>query len=79
MEISSGTKGSGIELKFVDYKKKRVLYQAHVPILNIRYDNDACGPYLDWQWQENMFNANGNDVAPGIRICNTPATTILDY
>ncbi len=75
---SSGTKGSGVELKFVDYKKKRVLYQAHVPILNIRYDNDACGPYRDWQYSEGMFNANGNDVVPGIRICNTPATTILD-
>ena len=75
---SSGTKGSGVELKFVDYKKKRVLYQAHVPILNIRYDNDACGPYRDWQYQEGMFNANGNDVAPGVRLCITPATTILD-
>jgi hypothetical protein len=75
---SSGTKGSGIELKFVDYKKKRVLYQAHVPILNIRYDNDACGPYRDWQYSEGAFNANGTDVAPGIRLCNSPATTILD-
>lgn len=75
---SSGTKSSGVELKYVDYKKKRVLYQAHVPILNVRYDNDACGPFRDWQYQENMFNANGNDVAPGIRVCNVPATTILD-
>jgi Copper amine oxidase, enzyme domain len=75
---SSGTKGSGVELKFVNYKKKRVLYQAHVPILNVRYDNDACGPYRDWQWQESMFTANGVDKAPGIRICPTPAQTILD-
>lgn len=75
---SSGTKGSGVELKYVDYKTKRVLYQAHVPILNIRYDNDACGPYRDWQYSEGMFNANGNDVAPGIRLCNGPVTTILD-
>jgi hypothetical protein len=75
---SSGIKGSGIELKYVDYKKKRVLYQAHVPILNVRYDNDACGPFRDWQWEEGMFNANGNDIAPGIRLCNTPATTVFD-
>ena len=75
---SSGTKGSGIELKYVDYKRKRVLYQGHVPILNVRYDNDACGPYRDWQYQEDMFEANGNDVAPGIRICTSPAKTVLD-
>ena len=75
---SSGTKSSGIELKYVDYKGKRVLYQGHVPILNVRYDQDLCGPYRDWQYEEDMFEANGNDVAPGIRICTSPAKTILD-
>jgi len=75
---SSGTKGSGIEIKYVDFKKKRVLYQGHVPILNVRYDEDKCGPFRDWQYAESMFEANGTDVAPGIRLCNTPAKTILD-
>ncbi len=75
---SSGTKGSGVELKYVNYKKKRVLYQAHVPILNVLYDHEACGPYRDWQWEESMFSATGTDKAPGIRICPTPAQTILD-
>jgi hypothetical protein len=31
---SSGTRGSGVELRYLDYKGKRVLYRAHVPILN---------------------------------------------
>ena len=75
---SSGTRSSGVELRYVDYRGKRVLYRAHVPILNVRYDNDACGPYRDWQWQEGMIQANGVDVAPGFRLCNAPATTILD-
>ena len=75
---SSGTRSSGVELRYVDYRGKRVLYRAHVPILNVRYDNDACGPYRDWQWQEGMIQANGVDVAPGFRLCNSPATTILD-
>ena len=75
---SSGTNGSGIELRFVDYRGKRVLYRAHVPILNVRYDNDACGPYRDWQWSEHILQANGTDVAPGFRLCPTPAQTILD-
>jgi hypothetical protein len=75
---SSGTNGSGVELRYVDYRGKRVLYRAHVPILNVKYDSDACGPYRDWQNQEGMIRADGDDVAPGFRLCASPATTILD-
>ena len=75
---SSGTNGSGVELRFVDYKGKRLLYRAHVPILNVKYDNNACGPYRDWQNQEGMIQATGSDPIPGVRLCTSPATTILD-
>jgi hypothetical protein len=75
---SSGYWGSGLELRNVSYKGRSVLFQAHVPILNVRYDRDACGPYRDWQWQEGMIQANGVDVAPGFRLCTTPAKTILE-
>ena len=75
---SSGTNGSGIELRYVDYRRKRLLYRAHVPILNVKYDGNACGPYLDWQWQEGMIDAPGADVGPGFRLCPAPAKTILD-
>ncbi len=75
---SSGTNGSGVELRFVDFRGKRVLYRAHVPILNVKYNADACGPYRDWQDEEGMLQANGVDVAPGFRLCNAAATTILD-
>lgn len=75
---SSGTNGSGVELRYVDYRGKRLLYRAHVPILNVSYHTNACGPYLDWQWQEGMLDAQGADVAPGFRLCSTPAKTILD-
>ena len=75
---SSGTNGSGVELRNVDYRGKRVLYRAHVPILNVRYDNDACGPYRDWQYQEGMLQANGTDVAPGFRLCSSPAKNLLE-
>lgn len=74
---SSGRRGSGVELRFVDYKGKRVLYRAHVPILNVQYDRDACGPYRDWQWQEGMFTADGRDAAPGFRLCPQPAHSLL--
>ena len=75
---SSGINGSGIELQFVNYRGKRILRRAGVPILNVKYDNDACGPFRDWQWEEGMIEANGIDVAPGFRLCPTPAKTILD-
>jgi hypothetical protein len=45
---SSGTWGSGVELRYVDYRGRRV-YQAHVTILNVLYDGQ-CGPYRDWQY-----------------------------
>ncbi len=75
---SSGKNGSGVELRFVNYRGKRVLYRAHVPILNVQYDKNLCGPYRDWQNAEHVFQANGSDVAPGFRLCPTPAKTILD-
>ena len=75
---SSGTNGSGVELRYVDYRGKRLLYRAHVPILNVKYDGNACGPYRDWQYQEGQIQAVGTDVAPGFRLCTAPATTILD-
>ena len=75
---SSGTNGSGIELRYVDYKGKRVLYRAHVPILNVKYSANACGPYRDWQYQEGMIQAQGIDVAPGFRFSSGPALTIMD-
>src|SRR6266540_6047420 len=72
------TNGTGIELRYLDYRGKRVLYRAHVPILNVRYEADKCGPYRDWQNQEGMLHATGEDVAPGFRLCSAPATTILE-
>jgi hypothetical protein len=81
---SSGTNGSGVGLRYVDYRGKRVLYQAHVPILNVEYSSEGtdigCGPtYRDWQDSETCFDAPlGLDVIPGYRICSVPAQTILD-
>src|SRR5918911_2038380 len=75
---SLGTNGSGVTLREVDFRGKRVLYRAHVPILNVQYDGDACGPFRDWLFAESWIQATGTDVAPGIRRCPTPARTILD-
>jgi hypothetical protein len=80
---SSGTNGSGIELKYVDYRGKRVLYQAQVPILNVEYSSEGqaigCGPtYRDWQNAETLFEAQGQLVAPGFMLCSQPPRTIIE-
>jgi hypothetical protein len=80
---SSGNSGerSGIELQNVTYRGKSVLKRAHVPILNVKYDGDACGPYRDWQYSEGWFQtdaASCTDVGTGFRVCKNPATTELE-
>jgi hypothetical protein len=75
---SSGTNGSGVELRYVEYRGRRVLYRAHVPVLSVKYDHDACGPFRGWQCEEGMLHATGTDVAPGFRLCSERAQPIVD-
>lgn len=83
-KASSGTNGSGVELRYVDRLGKRVLHRAHVPILNVEYGvegvRSGCGPtYRDWQNSEACFHADGTEpVGPGWRVCTSPPTTILE-
>lgn len=70
-------KGSGVELRQVRYRGRLVLWQAHVPILNVLYDDGVT--YRDWQNQETQFHAVGSDpVGPGWRVCSGPPATILE-
>lgn len=75
---SSGTNGSGVDLRYVDYRGRRVLSQAHVPILNVHYDANRCGPFLDWQNEESRFSATGTTPVPGFRLCSAPPQSILE-
>lgn len=62
---------SGLEIRDVKYKSKSVLKRGHAPVLNVKYVNDVCGPFRDWQFQEGFFNApaeGAENPAPGIRI-----------
>jgi hypothetical protein len=70
-------KGSGVELRQVTYRGRLVFWQAHVPILNVLYDDNVT--YRDWQNQETPFQADGTDpVGPGWRLCTAPPATILE-
>jgi hypothetical protein len=62
---SSGFWGSGIELRNVSYKGTPVLKRGHVPIFNVQYLNNACGPYRDWAYEENRFKANAQNILVG--------------
>jgi hypothetical protein len=78
---SSGTRASAVELRNVDYRGKRVFARAHVPVLNVLYVNNACGPYRDWQYQEGFFAATGTDIPNtnnSFRLCSAAPQTILD-
>ncbi|KAH0564762.1 hypothetical protein GP486_001845 [Trichoglossum hirsutum] len=81
---SAGTNGAGIELRNVKYKGKSVLYQASVPILNVEYEDKtppvSCGPYYrDWQNSEYPLHCPpAKEFAPWLRLCKTPAATIVD-
>ena len=70
-------KGSGVELRRVTYRGRLVLWRAHVPILNVLYDDGVT--FRDWQNQETPFLAEGSDpVGPGWRLCTSAPETILE-
>lgn len=78
---SVGTNGSGVELREVHYRGRKLLFQAHVPILNVEYQGatPSCGPtFRDWLDQEACFQANGTDVGPGFRFCDERPQTLID-
>ncbi|MBO3749710.1 hypothetical protein J5X84_26825 [Streptosporangiaceae bacterium NEAU-GS5] len=69
--------GSGVELLDVRYQGRRVLRQAHVPVLNVLYAEGIT--FRDWANQETRFSATGTDpVGWGWRVCSAPPRTILE-
>lgn len=72
---TSGGNGGGIEIRNAKYKGRLVFTKAHTPILNVKYRNDACGPYRDWQYQESVMQCT-NVTAPG--RCDGPVLTNCD-
>jgi len=78
---SSGANGSGVELRDVDYLRRRALGRAHVPIVSTRFDpagHPALAATREWLNEEAPFEATGTDVAPGFRLCTEAPRTILE-
>jgi hypothetical protein len=57
---SSGTNGSGLEIRDVYYNGHLVLKRAHVPMLNVEYIQTSCGCvcYRDWEDEQQVFIAD---------------------
>lgn len=80
---SSGTNGSGVELRGIDYRNARVLHRAHLPIVNVEMGDEAAAAgceraHRHWAHEEAAFEAEGEDLVPGFRLCPTAPRTILE-
>lgn len=42
----------GLEIRNVTFRGRHVLARAHVPVLNVDYDEGGCGCFRDWQTTE---------------------------
>lgn len=70
------TDGTGLAVLNVKYRGRLVLARGDMPVLNVQYLNNECGPYRDWLWSENCFAATGTTVSPGVLVTDgtTPGT-----
>jgi len=80
---SSGTNGSGVELRAVDYLGARVLHRGHLPIVNVEFGPEGVAAGADpayrlWAHDEGVFEAPGEDAVAGFRVCSEPPRTILE-
>ena len=74
---SSGSSGSGIELRNVYYNGHLVLKRAHIPILNVEYLPGGCGCFRDWMDGEVRFQSD-NVLGPGYSEPTEPPVTVCD-
>jgi hypothetical protein len=77
---SSGSNGSGLEIRNVYYNGHLVLKRGHVPMLNVEYTQTSCGCicYRDWEDQQDYFHAD-NIITPHVYAEPTaPAITVCD-
>ena len=73
--------GTGLELTKVYYRDVLILERAEMPVLNVKYANDTCGPYRDWLDSEDCFTAVGTDVpsaGSGFRVASAPPSTLCE-
>ncbi len=81
---SSGTNGSGVELRAVEFGGARLLDRAHVPIVTVTEGEGsaASGERVERLWanEEGAFEVGSSapDPAEGFRLCDVAPRTVLD-
>ncbi len=82
--LSSGANGSGLEISDVRYNGTLVIFQAHIPILNVKYvaNSAGCGGqnlcYRDWFYSDQAFEC-APETSPGVCTgTTTPAKTVCE-
>ena len=54
---STGTSGSGLEIRDVTYNGSLVMKRGHAPILNVKYET-GCNCFRDWSYSDQRFLAD---------------------
>jgi hypothetical protein len=75
---SSGSRGSGLEIRDVYYNGHMVLKRGHVPMLNVQYNPGGCGCYRDWQYQQDYFTSDGIITQGVYAEPTSPPLTVCD-
>ena len=75
---SSGSYGSGLELRDVYHRGRLILRRAHAPILNVDYTSNRCGPFRDPVNTEDAFSATGTAITSGFVRTSQPPKTIFE-
>ncbi|HYE95189.1 MAG TPA: T9SS type A sorting domain-containing protein [Rubricoccaceae bacterium] len=73
---STGTEGSGVEIRDVYYRGRLVLRRGHIPVVNVLYDPGGCGCYRDWFDEESRFQADNPMPGQSCIALATPGTVV---
>jgi len=75
----------GIELRNVWYSTSKgtfkIIHNGSIPVVNVTYKDNICGPYLDRQYQEVYYVSkaspqNPNPTVPGFRLSSSYSTIV---
>ena len=56
---------AGLGIRQVKFQNELLIYKASMPVIRVKYDGDACGPYADrisWDSLVNISNCGGGKV-----------------
>jgi hypothetical protein len=61
--VGATPNGTGLEIRDVFYRGRKVMARGNTPVLNVEYDSGGCGCYRDWS--DSQVNFVATNVVPG--------------